>query len=293
MSTAFGGGVLYHRPTYDKLGLQVPKTWAEFMANNAKIKAAGMEPVIQTYQTTWTSQLFVLGDYHNVAAAEPDFADRYTKNQAKYATSPNAIKGFQHMKDVHDAGYLNKDFASAKFEDGLRKLANGQGVHYPMLCSSISTVITLNAAAAKDVGCFGIPGDDAGKNGLTVWLPNAVYVPKTTTGAKLEAAKKFLAFVTSPVGCESQSKALAPTGPYPLKGCTLPADVPQVAKDTSAYFDNNKVTPALEFLSPVKGPALEQITVEVGSGIRSPQDGAARYDDDVKKQAQQLGLPGW
>jgi raffinose/stachyose/melibiose transport system substrate-binding protein len=53
------------------------------------------------------------------------------------------------------------------------------------------------------------------------------------------------------------------------------------------------VTPALEFVSPVKGPALEQITVEVGSGIRSPQDAAARYDEDVKKQAQQLGLPGW
>ena len=26
---------------YEQLGLQVPKTWAEFMANNAKIKAAG------------------------------------------------------------------------------------------------------------------------------------------------------------------------------------------------------------------------------------------------------------
>ena len=41
------------------------------------------------------------------------------------------------------------------------------------------------------------------------------------------------------------------------------------------------------------GPSLEQITVEVGSGIRSAKDGAALYDEDVKKQAQQLGLPGW
>ena len=46
-------------------------------------------------------------------------------------------------------------------------------------------------------------------------------------------------------------------------------------------------------MSPVKGPALEQITVEVGSGIRPAQDGAALYDQDVKKQAQQLGLEGW
>jgi raffinose/stachyose/melibiose transport system substrate-binding protein len=43
----------------------------------------------------------------------------------------------------------------------------------------------------------------------------------------------------------------------------------------------------------VKGPALEQITVEVGSGIRSAADAAALYDKDVEKQAKQLGLPGW
>ena len=60
-----------------------------------------------------------------------------------------------------------------------------------------------------------------------------------------------------------------------------------------AYVKAGKVTPALEFSSPVKGPALEQITVEVGSGLRSAADGAALYDKDVKKQAQQLGLKGW
>ena len=46
-------------------------------------------------------------------------------------------------------------------------------------------------------------------------------------------------------------------------------------------------------MSPVKGPSLEQITVEVGSGLRTAKDGAALYDEDVKKQAQQLGLAGW
>jgi raffinose/stachyose/melibiose transport system substrate-binding protein len=51
--------------------------------------------------------------------------------------------------------------------------------------------------------------------------------------------------------------------------------------------------PALEFLSPVKGPTLEQITVAVGTGQMTPAEGAAAYDLDVEKQAQQLGLPGW
>jgi raffinose/stachyose/melibiose transport system substrate-binding protein len=83
------------------------------------------------------------------------------------------------------------------------------------------------------------------------------------------------------------------TGPYAVKDCTLPADVPPMVADLNAYFKSGKTAPALEFLSPVKGPSLEQITVEVGSGITSPEDGAKLYDQDVRKEAMQLGLPGW
>jgi raffinose/stachyose/melibiose transport system substrate-binding protein len=291
-----GGAVLYNIPIYTKLGLKVPTTWAEFMANNAKIKAAGggVAPVIQTYGETWTSQLFVLGDFHNVAAADPSFADDYTANKAKYATSPAALKGFEHTEAVHDAGYENKDFASAKLPDGLKMLATGKGAHYPILSGVVANMIATYPDAAKNVGLFALPGDDAAKNGLTLWTPGGLYIPKTTSGDKLDAAKKFLAFVASPDGCKSQSEAGAPTGPYAVKGCTLPADVPQAIKDMQPYLDKPGASSlALEFLSPVKGPSLEQITVEVGSGIRKAKDGAARYDEDVKKQAQQLGLPGW
>jgi raffinose/stachyose/melibiose transport system substrate-binding protein len=60
------------------------------------------------------------------------------------------------------------------------------------------------------------------------------------------------------------------------------------------YFETQgRTAPALEFLSPVKGPALEQLTVEVGSGIRDAKSAAALYDQDVAKQAKQLGLDGW
>ncbi|HET8671653.1 MAG TPA: extracellular solute-binding protein, partial [Candidatus Saccharimonadales bacterium] len=43
--TAMGGGILYNKKVYADLGLSVPKTWAEFEANNEKIKAAGITPV--------------------------------------------------------------------------------------------------------------------------------------------------------------------------------------------------------------------------------------------------------
>ena len=123
--------------------------------------------------------------------------------------------------------------------------------------------------------------------GATIWEPAAVYAAKTTK--HLDAVKKFLAFVASPAGADAVVEPLlsrrlwvapvpagadavtsvvAPPGPYRIEGAKLPADAMQIAKDLQAYIDNDATSPALEFLSPVKGPSLEQITVEVGSGIR-------------------------
>jgi raffinose/stachyose/melibiose transport system substrate-binding protein len=144
----------------------------------------------------------------------------------------------------------------------------------------------------NDVGFFALPGDDAAQNGLTVWMPPGLYIPKSSE--HIAEAKKFLAFVASVDGCNAQTRGSGPQGPYMVKGCDLPASVPPAVADLVTYFKPGaKSTPALEYLSPVKGPSLEQITVEVGSGIRKPADGAALYDEDVRKQAMQLGLPGW
>ena len=57
--------------------------------------------------------------------------------------------------------------------------------------------------------------------------------------------------------------------------------------------ESGNVTPALEFKSPIKGPALEQICIQVGTGQVNAKKAAELYDKDVQKQAQQLGLPGW
>ena len=287
--------MLYNIPLYEKLGLEIPKTWDEFMANNEKIKADGSAtPVEQTYGETWTSQLFVLGDYYNVAAAVPNFAADYTANKAKYATTPEALAGFEHIQEVKDAGYLNKDFASAKLNDGIKAVATGTAAHYPQLGGSANNIENVAPGKSADVGFFALPGDDAANNGMTVWPgTSAFYIPKTVEGDKLEAAKKFIAFAATQEGCDAYASGAPPQGPFLSKACKLPSDVSQVAKDTQAYFESGKASPALEFLSPIKGPALEQICVQVGTGQVSAQEGAELYDQDVKKQAQQLGLPGW
>lgn len=291
---AMGGGIMYNKTVYSDLGLSVPTTWDEFMANNEVIKEAGIDPVIQSYATTWTSQLFVLADFHNVASADPDWAEKYTANDpsAKYSEEP-AITGFQRLEEVAGSGFVNAEYASMNYDQALAYLSEGKGAHYPTLTFALPALILLDEANAENIGFFGQPGDDASTNGMTLWEPAAVYIPTSTTDEKLEAAKAFAAFMVSAEGCEAQLSVAPPSGPWVSSACTLPDDVPAVVEDMQAYVDAGASTPALEFLSPVKGPNLEKLTVEVGSGITSAVDGAARYDQDVKNQAEQLGLEGW
>ncbi|BCW78341.1 hypothetical protein NicSoilC5_03600 [Arthrobacter sp. NicSoilC5] len=290
--SGMAGGVLYNKKVYSKLGLSVPKTWADFIANSQKIKDSGVTPIIQSYKDTWTSQLFVLGDFANVAKSEPNFAADYTANKAKYATDTAAIKGFQHQEEAAKASLFNKDFASATYAQGLDMLANGDGAQYPMLTMGLAGIQASNPDKLNDIGFFPLPGDSATSNVATVWLPGGVYIPKSSK--HVSEAEKFQAFIASKEGCDAQTKAAGVTGPYLVKDCTLPSDAPAAVQDMLPFFnDPAKNSPALEFLSPVKGPSLEQFTVLVGTQQADAQKAAQLYDEDIKKQAQQLNLPGW
>ncbi len=228
--TGMGGGIFYHRPTYEKLGLSVPKTWDAFMENNRKIKEAGNSaPIGQTYRDTWTSQLFVLADFFNVLQEEPNFPEAYTANEAKYASTPAAAKGFQRLQEAYEAGYFNADFGAASYQDGLKMIANGEIAHYPMLTFAIGAIQQNYPDKLEDVGFFAQPGDDAEKNGLTVWMPAAYYIPKSSEHQDI--AREFVNFVATVEACDLISETLGATGPYLIKGCALPDDVPRAVAD--------------------------------------------------------------
>ena len=72
-----------------------------------------------------------------------------------------------------------------------------------------------------------MPAQDAANTQMTLWLPNALYIPKTTEGAKLDAAKKFVAWVNSADGCDDPVRSSRWRGPYAISACTLPDTCPR------------------------------------------------------------------
>jgi raffinose/stachyose/melibiose transport system substrate-binding protein len=277
---------------YRKLGLKIPLTWAQFMQNNAKIKKAGIVPVISTYKDSWTAQLFVLADEFNVQTVSPNFPAMFTANRASISKTPAAMAGFQHLEQVNKSGYQNKDFATATLATGLKYLATGKGAHYPMLSFVVTDLEKSYPKLADNVGIFAQPGNSAKQNGLTVWMPNGLFISKTTT--HLEASKKFVAFSATSAGIAAMTSAVAPTGPYLIKGAKLSGHISQITKEMLSYLNaEGRTAPALEFVSPIKGPNLSTIVVQVGSGVKTAAQGALAYDADVRKESKRLGLPGW
>lgn len=289
--TAIAGAWLYNKKIYEELGLSIPKTWEQLMDNCEQIKEAGITPVLASYRDSWTAQLILLADYYNVHAQLPTFAEDYTANKAKFSTTPIALRGFEKLQEVHTRGFLNQDFLATTYEDALKMLAEGEGAHYPMLSFALPVIAENYPDKIDDIGLFAQPGDSEDTYGLTVWMPGGVYLNKHSE--HVDALKKWAEFYVSREGIDVYMSAQKPQGPFAIKGIELPDDVWPAVKDTTAYFDAGNTAPALEFISPLKGPNLPQICVEVGSGITSPKAGAEAYDADVEKQAKQLNLPGW
>lgn len=293
VETGMGGGILYNTVVYEELGLEVPVTWDEFVANNEVIAEAGIAPVLATFGDTWTSQLFVLGDYYNVETTVPGWAELYTTNQAGYADTPAALAGFQYMEQAYDLGWFQDDYATERFDSGLELLVNGEAAHYPMLTFALVNIAENYPDQAEDIGFFAQPGNDPESNGVTLWMPASTYIPQTTEGVQREVALDFFAFIASLDAIDVLNEAVAPAGPYLIEGAELPDSVLPALDDLTAYIERGDVFPALEFVSPLKGPNLEQLLVSVGTGQMTAEQAAEAYDFDVENQALQLGLPGW
>ncbi len=285
------GGWIYNKRVYKELGLEVPRTWDELMANCEVIKNAGKTPVLASYKDSWTAQMVVLSDYYNIQAANPNFAEDYTNNKVGYADTPEALRSFQRMRDLYDKGYIGDAPMAMTFEEAQENLAMGDGVHYPMLTFVLGNIAMLYPDKLADIGFFPQPSDDPSINGVTVWLPNCINVYKNNPN--VEESKRWLEYYLSDKGIAAYMTGQKPDGPHVINGVQLPDNIFPAIKDILPYVERGDIASALEFSSPIKGPSLEQICVQAGLGIESPLTSAQAYDKDVEKQAKQLGLPGW
>ncbi|WP_160723817.1 ABC transporter substrate-binding protein [Bacillus sp. USDA818B3_A] len=174
--------VIYNKAIFKELGLEVPKTWDDFIAVAEKVKAAGKNPFYFTFKDAWTAL-----PAYNVLAANTQGNDFFKKLDNKKTTF---VKGHSEAVDkfVELIKYGNKDQTGKAYNDGNVAFAKGESAMYLQGIWAIPEIKKANPNI--DLGVFPYPvGDSKVVSGVDVVLTQSSQTKHP------KEAKKFIEFL--------------------------------------------------------------------------------------------------
>lgn len=282
---SMGAGVYYNKVIYDKYGLEVPETWEGFLSNLETLKNEGVTGIGIALKDVVYSQFPFLGDNYQVMHDEPDFAREFTAGNRKFADSEAGLRTWEKYEEI--VPYFNEDCASVAADEIVDRLFSDGCAHIIGFSNQIASWNKTYGDDINKLGFYALPGDTVEQTGLTVWPSVAIYGYKDSKNA--EAIMAFLEWYASDEGMDTLTSFYSPGGGFHT-GYQPKGEVLDIVKDVQKYYADGKTTPALEYLTPIKGANCPQICSEIGSGQTDAKEAAAAYDEDCKKAAMQLGL---
>jgi raffinose/stachyose/melibiose transport system substrate-binding protein len=155
-------GVYYNKSIFDRLKLLPPKTWAEFMTLNAKIKQSGISPIIGGFKDAWTIQ----GVYLPIAATSefiqnPNFELDLYSGKVKI-DGPEINNAMRKFTDLAHNGYFNPDALQIGYDESTQQFIDEKGAM--QLMGSWTPGVVDSMTSDFKMGFFALPDE----NGKTV-----------------------------------------------------------------------------------------------------------------------------
>jgi ABC-type glycerol-3-phosphate transport system substrate-binding protein len=228
--------VFYNKAIFAKVGVTPPKTWADFVAISAKLKAAGYTPMELGGADPFAASMPMVGILSaDLLGKDPNWvAKRYAGTV--HFTDPNVVAAVQKYRDMVTAGDFDKNALSVKYADSITQFIapNSKDAMYQMGSWFLGSV---PKATADNFGVFLTPTEDG-----------SIVVPFNVGGSMaISSATKAPAQATAfaekwSLDPDNLKTLIEGDGAFPmLKGKTL-ADygvtVTQVFKDSFAYVTN-------------------------------------------------------
>ncbi|OCA85892.1 ABC transporter substrate-binding protein [Bacillus sp. FJAT-27225] len=178
--------VIYNKEKFDALGLEVPKTWDEFVAALEKAKQAGEIPIYFTLKDAWTGMIAWNSLGANIAGE--DFAEKKNKGEASFVENYDEVAD----KMLTLTSYGHKDNMGVAYGDGNNAFASGKGVFYLQGNWAIPEIKKANPDI--QLGVFAMPvTNDPAQNKLVSGVDVVLAMNKDTEHK--EEATKFIEFL--------------------------------------------------------------------------------------------------
>ena len=212
----YSWGMFYRKDLFQKAGIAVePKTWAEFMEANRKLKAAGVSPFTVGGRDAWT--LAGWFDYLDLRINGNAFHQQLMNGEIAY-TDPRVKKVYAAWKGLIDAKYFIDSPLSYDLDAAQPFLFQGKAA---MMLMGTFIAKGFPPAQAAQIGYFQFPVIDAAVPTAEEGPIESLHIP---TKAKNKAeARRFLAFAGTPQisaklaeglgSLPANSQATAPTEP--------------------------------------------------------------------------------
>ncbi|MEV5026297.1 ABC transporter substrate-binding protein [Paenibacillus sp. LPE1-1-1.1] len=276
-------GVIYNKKVFEDLGIEIPKTYEEFLAACEKIKAAGVTPVYEAGKEGWPLQLYTFNAVANVMNKQPDLMDKINANQTTFDQIPEFVDTLQKQSDLQTKGYLNKDLFSGTYDMSLEQVATGKSAMIFQADWAIAPLLEKYPDA--QIGMFPLPSD--GDNYAGISDPNGLYVFKNSPN--VEAAKEFLNFFSSP---EELSKYFNEVKSIPT-WTGLDVKLNPGTADMNAYIEQGKAIPFFNSLAVVEIGDYQSLLQQMYGGQITPAEVAKGLQSNIEKNAKAAGVAGF
>ena len=201
--------MIYNKAIFEKHGLSVPTTFAEFIALNDALLAAGEVPIAYGNQSPWAATHYIGDLFAKMVPDDVRQADYQLLAPAdQLYTHPGYVEALALYKSFGDKGYFNNGAnaishqqARGAFIAGRSAMVYLELVEFYMLADT--------PVAEQGWGFFPLPPMEgaAGRNDLLTGAPDGFLISSKTEHA--EEALAFLNFITSP---EQAAKYVSTTG---------------------------------------------------------------------------------
>ena len=212
--TELGASVVWYRKDlHDKLGLTVPTTWDEMMANAAKAKAAGIAPFMLSNQKKWPAQFMWSAMMVNKYGL--DAYQGLIDNKIPW-TDPRAVDITAMMKKLADDGMFIENFNSIDFAPAQVPWAQGKALYWYKGSFILGSFRGDKAqCCAEPIDWFPFPTMGDKKPVMSIYDEDTVMIHAASKNK--DAAAEFVNWMVSP---EASAKKLEIDKPYASNAST-------------------------------------------------------------------------
>ncbi|WP_226779931.1 extracellular solute-binding protein [Oceaniglobus trochenteri] len=203
--------VIYNKDIYDQLGLSVPQTKDELLANAKAIEDAGMFAFANGTATAWQNETIASALASSIVG--PDFYAEISAGTTDF-NDPRFIEGMKALQEYSEYfpdGFTGLDYASAQ-----QLIASGLAAMFAGGSFELANIQSQNPDI--NLGVFAAPGVSADDPKLVGVFFDGGYAGNANTEHP-EAVKKFLAFLASQEFAQQFANKLGNISPVP--GVTL------------------------------------------------------------------------